>query len=90
MGLTCLIDSNGYYDFEKYANLMDVYDGVMLDIKAVDTSFHIKLTGCENTVVLKNFHFLLSINKLEEVRTVILPKQDEQNYKTVAYVSEAL
>ena len=41
-------------------------------------------------MVLKNLAYLLHTQKLEEVRTVILPNQDEQNEKTVRYVSELL
>lgn len=90
LGLSALIDSNGYYDFTQYPALLKACDGVMLDVKAVDHDFHKKLTGCDNQTVLKNLDFLLAQNKLEEVRTVILPNQDEQNEKTVRYVSELL
>ncbi|MEG0735521.1 MAG: YjjW family glycine radical enzyme activase [Longicatena sp.] len=90
MGLTCLIDSNGYHDFESYPELLDVCDGVMLDVKASDSVFHKMLCGCDNQTVLKNLSFLLEKGKLEEVRTVILPNQDEQNEKTVRYVSSLI
>lgn len=90
LGLTCLIDSNGYYDFENYPELMELCDGVMLDVKAVDPAFHQELCGCSNEIVLKNLDYLLKIHKLEEVRTVILPHFDEQNEKTVCYVSEKI
>lgn len=90
LGLTCLIDSNGYYDFEDYPELLALCDGVMLDVKAVDTDFHKYLTGCNNDVVLKNLSYLLAQGKLEEVRTVILPNVEEENGKTVDYVSKLL
>ena len=90
LGLTCLIDSNGYYDFEQYPELMNICDGVMLDVKAVNSDYHKQLTGNTNDIVLKNLHYLLSIDKLEEVRTVILPDMDEQNEQTVRYVSKLL
>lgn len=35
-GLSCLIDSNGTIDFSLYPDLMEVCDGVMLDVKAWD------------------------------------------------------
>lgn len=90
LGLTCLIDSNGYYDFEKYPELMALCDGVMLDVKAVNSEFHQQLTGCANTMVLKNLQYLLDSGKLEEVRTVILPNQDVNNEETVRYISSLL
>lgn len=85
-GLTALIDSNGYYDFAAYQELLSLCDGVMLDVKAVDPIFHKQLCGQENIAVLKNLDFLLEQGKLEEVRTVLLPHQEEQNKKTIAYV----
>ena len=41
-------------------------------------------------LVLKNLKYLLSKNKLEEVRTVILPNYDLQNIKTVEQVSKII
>lgn len=87
-GLSALIDSNGYYDFENYPQLVALCDGVMLDVKAVEQTFHKQLCGQENTNVLKNLDFLLEKGKLEEVRTVLLPNQEEQNKQTIAYVAK--
>lgn len=90
LGLTCLIDSNGIHDFSLYPELMELCDGVMLDVKAVDPQFHQTLCACDNSMVLKNLDYLLDTNKLEEVRTVILPGQEAHNEQTVRYVSERL
>jgi pyruvate formate lyase activating enzyme len=90
LGLTCLIDSNGSIDFSLYPLLMEVCDGVMLDVKAVDEQFHHQLTGQSNHMVLKNLDYLLSINKLQEVRTVMLNHQSEQNEKTLRFVINKL
>lgn len=87
MGLTCLIDSNGAHDFSKYPQLLALCDGVMLDVKAVDPHFHQKLCGADNAMVLRNLDYLLKNGKLQEVRTVLLPNEKEQNRKTVSYVS---
>jgi pyruvate formate lyase activating enzyme len=62
---------------------MDVCDGVMLDVKATDPKFHQQLTKFDNTSVLNNLRYLLSVNKLTEVRIVCLPRFDEQNRKTI-------
>lgn len=90
LGLTCLIDSNGYYDFEDYPELISVCDGVMLDVKATSDDFHYFVTQQHNAMVLKNLRYLLSINKLEEVRTVILPEFEDENTKTVTDVSKII
>ena len=73
MGLGTLLDSNGNYDFEQDAELLNVSDGVMLDIKCFDPAAHRALTCADHTLVRKNLSFLASIGKLEEVRTVVVP-----------------
>lgn len=88
MGLSCLIDSNGYRLFSDYPQLMKVCDGVMLDVKAVDSEFHLQLTHHTNEIVLKNLEDLLLMGKLQEVRIVVLPGYDAQNKITIAYVAE--
>ena len=85
--LSLLIDSNGFVDFRNYESVMLLSDGVMLDVKAFDKTFHEYLCGVDNKVVLDNLHYLLSIHRLEEVRTVILPKFESQNENTVVNVS---
>ena len=72
-GLTTFIDSNGSLDFSKEPELMSVTDSVMLDIKAFSGEDHHKVTGRDNDMVLQNAHYLASIGKLYEVRTVVSP-----------------
>lgn len=90
LNLTCLIDSNGCYDYKNMKDLIEISDGVMLDVKAFNNDFHNKIIGKDNNVVISNLKFLLSINKLEEVRTVILPNQKENNEYTVKMVSSII
>lgn len=71
--LSTFIDSNGTYDFAKDPGLMDVTDGVMLDIKAFSEKDHLAVTACGNEKVLENALFLARQGKLFEVRTVIVP-----------------
>ena len=81
LGKTCLIDSNGSYDFEKDPELLDLSDGVMLDVKAADRS---------GDMVLRNLDYLLKAGKLYEVRTIIFPERDTENEATVRYVAERI
>lgn len=90
LDLTCLIDSNGAIDFSLYPELLAVCDGVMLDVKAVNESFHFEICQHSNDLVKHNLNYLQAIGKLFEVRTVLLPNQDEQNRNTVEYVSQNL
>jgi len=72
-GLTTLIDSNGSVSFEQFPELLEVTDGVMLDIKVMDESEHKKVTELSNKETLKNAVFLAKKGKLQETRTVIAP-----------------
>ena len=90
MGLTCLLDSNGSLDFEENPEILEYCDGVMLDVKAVNKAFSDWLIGYPNEVILKNLEYLLSINKLYEVRTIIFPGRDDDNRDTVSYVAKII
>lgn len=89
MGLNTLLDSNGNFDFAQDSELLDVSDGVMLDVKCFDAAAHHALTDAENTLVLKNLFYLARIGKLEEVRTVIVPDR-LPNEETVRRVCDVL
>ncbi len=90
IGLTTLLDSNGWLDFEENKEILEHCDGVMLDVKAHDREFSDWLIRYPNEVILKNLHYLLSVNKLEEVRTIIFPDRDKENEETVTYVSNVI
>lgn len=87
LNLTCLIDSNGAHDFSKYEALLDVSDGVMLDMKAFDAAFHQEIIGASNAMVKKNLFYLLKKQKLVEVRTILFPGMEVQNERTVSAVA---
>ena len=72
-GLTCLMDSNGTIDLSRYPELMEICDGVMLDVKSWDGGVFHALTGGENDTVKQNLRYLYDTGKLEEVRIVCLP-----------------
>ncbi len=60
-GLGTLIDSNGTIDFSKEKELLEVSDGVMLDIKAFSSEEHKKLLILVMKSYLKmpNFYHLV-------------------------------
>lgn len=70
-GKGALIDSNGTIDFELHKELLDLSDGVMLDVKAWDDAYFVKLTGHDGKTVRKNLVYLAKQNKLEEVRVIV-------------------
>ncbi|MEA3510198.1 MAG: hypothetical protein U9R51_02065, partial [Actinomycetota bacterium] len=53
--------------------LVPVMDGAMVDLKALDETVHIQLTGASNEKVLESIRHLASINRLSEVRLLIMP-----------------
>lgn len=72
--LTCLIDSNGMIPLASQEALMDVTDGVMLDVKAWEPEVFRALTRREDNSVLKeNLAYLNRLNKISELRIVYLP-----------------
>ena len=80
-GLTALIDSNGGVDFSKgdLNRLLDISDGVMLDVKAWEKEDHLRITGRENEPVKKNLAYLAEAGKIEELRFVLLDTLDNEH-----------
>jgi pyruvate formate lyase activating enzyme len=70
LGLSCFVDTNNFFDVEKISELMNVTDKFMVDIKAVDKLDSICNCSFKNN--LENLKFLLKLNKVYEVRTVIV------------------
>ena len=87
LGKTCLIDSNGSFDFRADPRVLEVSDGVMLDVKAADPAWHETLVSYPAERVLQNLDYLLQVGKLYEVRTIIFPNRDAENEATVRYVA---
>ncbi|WP_042348125.1 YjjW family glycine radical enzyme activase [Bacillus massiliigorillae] len=78
--LTCLMDSNGMVDLQKYPELMKVTNGVMLDIKAWDVKVYQRLTkASSNKIVKKNLKYLANHDLLKEIRIVYVPDYVDAN-----------
>ncbi len=71
VGLGCLMDSNGTVPLWNEP-VMEVCDGVMLDVKAWEEGYFHRLTGGQNEVVKENLRRLSEMDKLEELRIVCL------------------
>lgn len=89
LNLTCFVDSNGGKKFRDMPILCKVMDKVMLDVKSFNNFKHFELTGKSNDTVLDNLAYLTEIDKLFEVRTVVVPDLLD-NIETVSKVSEFL
>lgn len=86
LDLTCFVDTNGFFDKDEIAELIKVTDKFMVDIKAVDKIE--SLCGTKLINNLENLKYLLSIDKVYEVRTVLIEDyQDTENtVNTVANI----
>ena len=71
--LTRFIDSNGNATIEQWEKLLQVTDGVMLDLKAFDENKHIALTEQSNKAVLDSIKYLNQQGILYEVRLLLIP-----------------
>lgn len=89
LGLSTFADTNGSVPLYDLAGLVEVMDMAMVDVKAYDSKEHLKLTGMDNKAVLENVKFLGDINKLYEVRTVVVPELLNNQY-TVDMTSKLL
>jgi pyruvate formate lyase activating enzyme len=89
MGLTSFVDTNGSLPFYDNPELVEAMDMAMLDVKSFEVNEHKMLTGMDNEVVLKNLRYLAEINKMYEVRTVIVPEVLD-NYNNVDEISKII
>lgn len=70
LGLSCFVDTNAFFDRAGISGLIQKTDKFMVDIKTVDGLLKLCETELNNN--LENLCFLLSIDKVYEVRTVII------------------
>ena len=87
--LTIFIDTNGSIPLWQEESFVNLFDMAMVDLKSIDSQEHIMLTGMDNKTVIENIRYLAGINKLYEVRTVIIP-QLLDNQRNVDGISKLL
>jgi len=89
MDLTCFVDTNGSVPLWEHKELVDVMDMAMVDIKSYNNEEHKNLTGMKNTTVIENVKYLAKLNKIYEIRTVIVPELLD-NYNNVDEISKLI
>jgi YjjW family glycine radical enzyme activase len=89
LGLTAFVDTNGSIPLWEHKEFLDVMDMSMVDLKSYDSKEHLMLAGMDNKTVIENIKYLSSINKLYEVRTVIVPEILD-NYNNVDKISKLI
>ena len=73
-GKTTFIDTNGQIPLWQEEKLLKYLDYAMIDLKSSDPEEHRWLTGGSVDTVIDNIRFLASVNKLFEIRTVVIPE----------------
>lgn len=105
LGLTCYLDSNGFFDFEKIKELIEVTDKFLFDIKGIGSGLeylcfdlrNVKGEESKNEVTkpsymsqnIENLRKLLPLGKIEEVRLVHI-KGFYDPYKTVDAIASVV
>ena len=89
MGLSTFLDTNGSILLEDKTSLLKYLDKAMIDAKSFQLEEHQRLTGRSNENVMQNIKFMAEIEKLYEVRTVIVP-DELNNYYNVDKISKLL
>ena len=89
--LTCFVDSNCSIPLwtEDKKDFVNILDKVMIDIKGFTEKEHKLITSVSNNIVIENFKYLSSINKIYEVRTVIVP-EITNNEKMIDNISKLI
>lgn len=87
LGLSCFVDTNGFFDFEENLDLIDVTDKFMIDIKTSKVGL-MELCGATLPHPIPNLKKLLAMDKIYEVRTVIL--EDKNIEEVVQEVAKIL
>lgn len=87
--LTTLVDTNGDADDAVWDALAPVMDGAMVDLKALDGDLHAHLAGAGNERVLASIRHLAAIDRLSEVRLLLVPEVNDDVdtlHRTVAWL----
>ena len=71
--LTCFVDSNGAACRAVWTGLLPVMNGAMIDLKCLDPEIHLAMTGQPNDQVLDSIRYLDAVDRLYEVRLLLLP-----------------
>jgi pyruvate formate lyase activating enzyme len=77
--LTTMVDTNGSAPLDVWERLAPVMDGAMVDLKALEEGTHVRLTAASNTRVLESIRYLARIERLHEVRLLMMPGYNDDD-----------
>ena len=67
------VDTSGHSLFENYAKIIPYTDLFLFDIKHMDDTRHIELSGMSNSLIISNFNLILESGKDMFVRIPVIP-----------------
>jgi pyruvate formate lyase activating enzyme len=88
--LTTFLDTNGTLPVAGWYQLEPWLDGAMVDVKAVGTDLHRRITGRDNRPVLDSVRWLQGRGVLHEIRLLVIPgvtDTDEELGRYAAFVT---
>jgi len=73
LGIHVAVDTCGYARWSAFEEILPYVDLFLFDIKVVDRSRHVELTGVDNRLILENFGRLREREKRVWVRVPLVP-----------------
>lgn len=86
------VETSGFCSPEKFIQVVELLDYIMMDIKLFDRELHKKFTGVDNQVILENAKFLCGAEKPFVIRIPVIPgvNDNEDNFRrTAEWIAEA-
>ncbi len=71
------IETAGHIDLRNYANIVELVDLFLYDIKAYDDLVHKKCCQVSNRVILDNLSYLKNMKKMVQARLIIVPNYND-------------
>lgn len=72
-GIHTAIDTTGFISKDAFANITDLADLFLYDLKLIDNKEHKKYTGNSNVMILENLRTLAKLNKNVIIRFPLIP-----------------
>lgn len=89
LGLHTCVDTSGQASSQNYLRILPYVDLFLFDYKMTDPEMHIKYTGVDNTLILKNLDLLCQNNGQIYLRCPIIPgiNDNEKHYIGISDLS---
>lgn len=78
-GYHTAVDTSGYSSSESFKSIIPFTDLFLFDLKHLNSSIHLQLTGVSNEKILENFKLLIECGKDIMVRIPVIPGENDDN-----------